>query len=214
MDKICICWRWGTYPCTKFPCLDVLPVGLCCSRRNLSGEMGLRNCSDSIAHQARLLGTSYLGPYTVYGKGDRQPRVQCHSRGVVWHIFLEPCHVWVHCWYWRVVAPPSASMESSFWQMLGWKSSLFVPKGWINRLLSHNYLPTVLKLSANHAIVYFHQMGKKKSVETVLTDASNSYYNAQLWFLIAEIFIAKQFFRAPKSWYSVLCIKTLNIPAR
>lgn len=30
----------------------------------------------------------------------------------------------------------------------------------------------------------------------MLTGASNSYYNAQLWFLIAEIFIEKQFFQS------------------
>lgn len=56
------------------------------------------------------------------------------------------------------VLPSPNSMESSFWQMPGLKSSLYVPKGWINRLLRHNYLPTVPKLVTNKAIVHFHLM--------------------------------------------------------
>lgn len=100
----------------------------------------------------------------------------------------------------QVQALPSPdSFESSFWQMPGLKSSLCVPKGWINRLLRHNYLPTVPKLVTNKAIVHFHLM-QKKGTETFLADPSNSYYHAQLQITIAETFDANHFFLSFKAW--------------
>lgn len=103
----------------------------------------------------------------------------------------------------KAQGPPSPrSAESSFWQMPGLKSSPYVPKGWINRLLRHNYLPTVPKLVTKMAIVHFHLVQTKgigfPCRLSLVTHIMHNYH-AQLWFTNAQTFDARHFFSQPQS---------------
>lgn len=108
--------------------------------------------------------------------------------------------------------PSPDSFESSFWQMPGLKSSLCVPKGWINRLLRHNYSPTVPKLVTNKAIVHFHLMQKREQKPSWLILVIHIImhnYNLQLQKLLMQT----AFFSASKPEHTMLCTQPCNIAA-
>lgn len=149
-------------------------------------EMGLRNWFQQISSTYRTkvprVEDWYLGSYTVHVKRESPLRGQFHNNCasciayLPWAVLL--CeHVvdtreMTEREWWGIccVTSPWVSLKKQFKGCLllillkgrsGLKSSLYVPKGWIDRLLRHNYLPTVPKLLTNHAIVHFHQTQKR-----------------------------------------------------